>query len=161
MNNLKLRETQLEDKISSAKSMYENDLIYQFSTSNNSRIYKYIRSVTGNSSIPLTVDLDSVHATADLVKASLFNTHFHSIFTHSSFELPSLESLSTPASTICDFTISSSEVFETLSSLDSTKAMGIDGIGPCLLKECAHVLYLPFHYLFCLILEQHSIPQEW
>ena len=95
MNNLKLRETQLEDKISSAKSMYENNLIYQLSTSNNSRIYK-IRSVTWNSSIPLTVDLDSVHATADLVKASLFNTHFHFIFTHSSFELPSLESLSTP-----------------------------------------------------------------
>ena len=45
--------------------------------------------------------------------------------------------------------------------LDSTKAMGIDGIGPRLLKECAHVLYLPFHYLFCLSLEQHSIPQEW
>ena len=39
--------------------------------------------------------------------------------------------------------------------------MGIDGIGPRLLKECAHVLYLPFHYLFCLSLERHSIPQEW
>ena len=111
LNNLKLRETQLEDKISSAKPMYENDLIYQFSSSNNSRIYKYIRSITGNSSIPFTVDLDSVHATADPDKASLFNTHFHSIFTHSSFELPSLESLSTPASTICDFTISSFHLY--------------------------------------------------
>ena len=161
LNNLKLHETELEDKISSAKSMYENDLIYQFFTSNNSRIYKYIRSITENSSIPLTVDLDSVHATADLDKASLFNTHFHSTFTHSSFQLSSLESLSTPASTICDFTISSSEVFETVSSLDSTKAMGIDGVGPHLLKECAHVLYLPFHYLFCVSLEQNSIPQEW
>ena len=119
------------------------------------------RSITGNSSIPLTVDLDSVHATADPDKASLFNTHFHSIFTHSSFELLSLESLSTPASTIYDFTISSSEVFETLSSLDSTKTMGIYGIVPHLLKECAHVLYLPFHYIFCLSLERHSIPQEW
>ena len=39
--------------------------------------------------------------------------------------------------------------------------MGIDGIGPRLLKECAHVLYLPFHYLFCLSLIRHSIPQEW
>ena len=141
--------------------MYENDLIYHFSTSNNSRIYKYIRSITGNSSIALTVYLDSVHATADPDKASLFNTHFHFIFTHSSFDLPSLGSLSTPASTICDFTISSSEVSETLSSLDSTKAMGIDGIGTRLLKECAHVLYLPFHYLFCPSFELHSIPQEW
>ena len=124
--------------------MYENK---QFSTSNNTRIYKYFKSITTDSSIPLTVDLDSVHATADPDKASIFNTHFYSIFTHSSFE-PSLESLSTPASTICDTAISSFEVFETLSSLDSTKVMCIDSIGPRLLKECVHVLYLPFHYLF-------------
>ena len=158
LSKLSRLESLLESKISLAKSTYETNLIHQFATNNSSKIYKHIRSFTGLSSIPTTVEFNSVFGTADSDKASLFNSYFHSIFTHSCFELPPLDTLSTPASTICDFTITSSEVFEALTSLDPTKATGIDGIGPRLLKECAHTLYTPFHYLFCLSFSQHSIP---
>ena len=34
-----------------------------------------------------------------------------------------------------------SKVFKSLVSLDPTKAMGIDCIGPRILKECAHILF--------------------
>ena len=39
--------------------------------------------------------------------------------------------------------------------------MGIDCLGPRILKECAHILFQPLHYLFCLSLSSHSIPEEW
>ena len=161
LSKLSRLESLLESKISLAKSTYETNLIHQFATNNSSKIYKHIRSFTALSSIPTTVELNSVFGTADSDKVSLFNSYFHSIFTHSCFELPPLDTLSTPASTICDFTITSSEVFEALTSFDPTKATGIDGIGPRLLKECAHALYTPFHYLFCLSFSQHSIPLDW
>ena len=39
--------------------------------------------------------------------------------------------------------------------------MGIDGIGPKVLKHCALALYKPLHHLFLLSLSQHFLPTEW
>ena len=39
--------------------------------------------------------------------------------------------------------------------------MGIDCLGPRILKECAHILFQPLHHLFCLSLSSHSISEEW
>ena len=66
-------------------------------------------------------------AASDIEKANLFNTFFYSVFTQSSFNLPPLGSLPIPPSTICDITISESDVYDALTSLNPTKAMGIDG----------------------------------
>ena len=49
-------------------------------------------------------------------------------------------------------------MFTVLTSLDPTKAMGIDSIGPHILNKCAHALY---HHLFSLSLLKHHIPEEW
>ena len=86
----------------------------------------------------------------------MFNTFFHSVFTHSLFSLPPLDELPIPDSTITDISISESDVHEALSSLNTTKAMGIDGIGPKLLKHCALALYKPIHHLFMLSISQFN-----
>ena len=39
--------------------------------------------------------------------------------------------------------------------------MGIDGIGPKVIKYGALALYKPLHHLFLLILSQHYLPQDW
>ena len=39
--------------------------------------------------------------------------------------------------------------------------MGIDGIGPGLLKSCALALYEPLFHLFKCSLSLHQIPAEW
>ena len=52
-------------------------------------------------------------------------------------------------------------MFQALSSLDPSKAMGCDGIEPRLFKHCAQAVYQPFHHLVCLSLSQHYIPVEW
>ena len=53
------------------------------------------------------------------------------------------------------------DVFEALSSLDTSKACGADGISPKILKHCAVALYQPIHHLFMLSLSQHYLPMEW
>ena len=161
LSKLLLLESNLDADISSAKSRYETDLIFKFANSNCNKIFKYIRGISGHSYIPPSVELCSAFATSDLDKASLFNKYFYSIFTLSSFELPPLDSLPTLSLTLSDISISTSEVFESLVSLDPTKAMGIDCLGPRILKECAHILFQPLHHLFCLSLSSHSIPEEW
>ena len=62
---------------------------------------------------------------------------------------------------ISDITISELDVYKALSSLDTTKASGCDGISVKLLKHCAIALYQPLYHLFSLSLCQHYIPLEW
>ena len=102
LSKLLLLESNLDADISSAKLRYETDLIFKFTNSNCNKIFKYIRGISGHSSIPLSVELCSAFATSDLDKASLFNKYFYFIFTLSSFELPPLDSLPTLSSTLSD-----------------------------------------------------------
>ena len=53
------------------------------------------------------------------------------------------------------------DVYDILASLDVTKATGIDGIGPQILKNCALPLCHPLHKLFQKCLQQCAIPSEW
>ena len=125
-------------------------------------VYKCINSITRHDAIPQNVILDSQMATSDIEKAiNLFNTFFYSVFTQSSFNIPPLESLPIPPSTICDITISECDVYDALTSMNPTKAVGIDGIGPKVLKSCALALNQPIHHLFALGLSQHYLPKEW
>ena len=52
----------LQDKISSAKANYESNLIFTFTTTNNSKVYKYIRSLTKSHSTPPTLHYNSTTA---------------------------------------------------------------------------------------------------
>ena len=57
--------------------------------------------------------------------------------------------------------IDQDKVLELLSNLDRTKAMGINAIGPKLLKACAVSLYLPITGLFRRCMSKSSILSEW
>ena len=83
-------------------------------------------------------------------KASLFNEYFHSVFTTSNFELPPACDRPEPVSCLSDLIITTTKLYQVLSSLDPGKAMECDGIGPKLLKHCALALHEPFHHLFFL-----------
>ena len=94
-------------------------------------------------------------------KASLFNEYFHSVFTTSNFELPPACDRPEPVSCLSDLIITTTELYQGLSSLDLGKAMECDGIGPKLLKHCALTLHEPFHHLFSLSFSLCYIPAEW
>ena len=88
-------------------------------------------------------------ASTDHNKACTFNEYSHSVFTNSSFELPSSHLFHTPTAFIDHIEFSDVDVYTELIQLDSTKAIAIDGIGPKVLKHCAFFLYHPIHHLFC------------
>ena len=102
---------------------------------------------------------DNATASADCSKANLFNIFFESIYTKLSSDFPLAAVV--PDTTLCDIEISDSEVYLALRCLDTSKAMGPDGINPTVLKQCADGLYRPIHKLFTLCLSCSCIPSEW
>ncbi len=143
---IEILESELKAKISSAKSVYEANLITRFGPQNPSKIYKYIRSITGSYGLPVTVYHNSHSASLDYEKSCLFNSHFHSMFTQSSFTLPPMGELPSPKH-LCSNIVFSEDVFKALTSLDPSKAKGCDNIGPKVLKYCAQALYQPISHL--------------
>ena len=57
----------------------------------------------------------------------MFNTYFHSVMTRTDFTLPSRCDFLVLDVSLVNINILDSEVYDTLISLDETKAMGIDG----------------------------------
>ena len=86
----------------------------------------------------------SLTATKDIDRAALFNDYFHSVFTKSDFTFPVhdvFDDVVHPS--ISNLLITDSDVYEVLSGLDISKAKGLDGIGPCVLKYCLRAIVSP------------------
>ncbi len=143
------------------KSSYESGLISTLATGQSKAIYQYIRELRGGSAIPPTLFMGSLSATSGSEKVTLFNRYFHSVFTDSNFQLPILNSHNVESSIQSGIEFSESDVYSQLASLDVTKAKGLDGIGPSVLKFCSLALCEPLCHLFQLSVNQHRIPAEW
>ena len=101
----------------------------------------------------------SLTATTDKEKANLFNKYFNSVYSPAS--TCSMPTSITSTTFICEISISLLDAYETLANLNTTKATGLDGIGPKLLKSCAVALCGPLHHLFNISLKNSQIPAEW
>jgi len=84
---LQTAEVNLAIQISSAKSAYELKLIQDFATTNQAKIFHYIRDLTKSDYIPETFHNDYT-ATDDFGQATLFNNYFYSVFISSSTSSP-------------------------------------------------------------------------
>lgn len=144
------------DAAKHVKAEYERSLINKLAK-NGSGLYKYIGFLRKGGSIPPIMSFETELASNDQEKATLFNTYFHSVFTTSSFKLPPDDLMPTAVRECADLLITE----QVLASLDPSKAMGLDGLGPRLLKFCALALYKPLHHLFVTSLQKHVIPKEW
>ena len=148
----------LQAKITSAKANYESDLIMAFANNNNPRVYKYIRSLTKSHIIPPTLHYNCKIADSNIDKANMFNDYFYFVFTQAATN----QSLPTENSShLSSISITEEDVYNALINLDTSKAMGPDGIPPIVLSKCASVLCRPFHYLFSLILKYGYLLRDW
>ena len=122
---LESAEVNLQHLMSESKSLYETALIQKFCTSNHAHIYQYISSLKKQSVLPGIMSLNGITANNDMDKAELFNAYFYSVFT------PPCNVHSFPDTVygcppiIEKIDIDEQLVFNTLCSLDSTKATGI------------------------------------
>ena len=105
------------------------------------------------------------YASTDDEKADLFNNYFHSFFCHSSSAVPPFGNISSselsPDASLSTIDITEADVYKVLSELDASKAKGIDGLGPNVLKSSASALYEPLCYLFNLCISTNNLPTEW
>ena len=161
-NKTQLSEKLLQSRIEQAKVDNESKLIESYHSCRHcsSAIHSYIRSITGQNSLPAVMTLDNQSAVSDEEKASLFNHYFHSVFTTSPFPLPPISEFTKPFSSIDAVIFNELDVFKALRSLDGSKAMGCDDISPVVLKHCAIALYQPLYHLFSLSISQYYLPLE-
>jgi len=148
----------LQAKISSAKDNYESNLVASFTNTINSKIYKYIRSLSKSNSIPPMMRLNCIFANTDSDKANIFNDYFYSVFTQA---LPDYSPPSNTTTVPINISISEEDVYNVLINLDTTKATGPNNIPPIVLSKCASALCQPLHYLFSLTLKYGYLPTDW
>ena len=92
---------------------------------------------------------------------SLFNDYFVSVFTKEDLScLPNIPSFGS-GFTLDQLSVTPSEVFSELSSLNTGKACGPDGICPRLLKEGAEQLAALLAALFNESLAEGVLPTDW
>ena len=106
------------------------------------------------------MNYESSTANTDLNIANLFNQYFYSVF-HDSSSLPNIDDLPPIHNSLSSITISPTDVFEVLVSLDVEKSPGMDKISPRVLRNCAVALTEPLHHLFSLSLCYATLPSSW
>ena len=114
----------------------------------NFKLFQYINSMTKSKAIPSTIHYNATTASNDKDRATLFNQYFHSVFNQVNSDIPEPDNLIPHPNPISHFEISEAEVYDALTQLDPTKAIGLDGIGPKILRSCALSLYQPLSHLF-------------
>ena len=154
-------ESRFQQHVIKAKVLYESKLIHDFAHNTNQKIFKYIRSISRQASIPHTVFFDDRFSTNDHDKANLFNDFFQSVFKSSNIPPPDSNSLPTPPITLDNISITEDDVYIALANLDESKATGPDGIPARVLKYCSCVLASPIRHLFSQCILQSYLPKEW
>ena len=160
LDRLKSAESNLQHKISIAKVDYEQALVDNFSN-DQPKLYQYINSITRSRTIPLVMHYDSTSASSSFDKACLFNEFFYSVFTNESSSTINLDSIPVLSRSLSNICFSDGDVYESLINLKPNKAVGVDNIGPNILKRCASILYKPLHYLFTLSVRHCKLPNDW
>ena len=100
-------------------------------------------------------------ASTDSEKAQLFNDYFYSVFSSSDQPINDFDTTPSSDDSLHNIVMSQSDVFDILTSLDASKASGIDNVSPKIFKYCAAPLLQVICHLFSTSLQNNSIPQEW
>ena len=156
-------ERELENLMIRSKIEYEAKLLNDKPYCSK-RVYRYLHSVSKHSCIPQSVFLGDITAHTPTEKAHLFNQYFHSIYqsyNHDTLANFDFHCTLSSSSLLQEFLCDEHEVFNILTSLDTSKATGVDSIGPKILKSCAISLYTPITLLFKKSLQSSHIPSEW
>ena len=145
-------------KLRSAKTKYFTNL----HPHNTKDFWKLVKSVKPRSSTFPTLKLGDIVATSDLEKASLLNDVFINSFNLSTpvlevSDLPTTDPNECPESLFC----TEDEVYEMLSTLDTTKSSGHSEISARMLKETALSMTPAVTQLFNISISLGELPDEW
>ena len=159
-NTIDSLEKALQEKIAVAKLTFESELINTYTSTNNNKIFKYLKSITKSNNIPSVMNFESLTANTDHGIASLFNQYFHSVY-HDPSSFPNIDDLPSMHDSLSSITITVADVFEALVSLDVEKSPGMDKISSRVLQSCAEPLTEPLLHLFSQSLRYATLPTSW
>ena len=120
---------ELQRMIAEAKSDYESRLALNYAHTNNNKIFEYISNIKGREHFPTKISYNDDHAFTDPDKAQLFNKYFYSVFTTSS-SIYINELVQPSSSSLHEIQFTESDVLAILTTLDVSKASGIDNFSP-------------------------------
>lgn len=127
-----------------AKSEYESKLTRDFASTNNSKSTDTSIAICTSAVVAFPLQCALIQLQPHAMEKANLCIYFHSFSTKSTFVIPPLDDMPKPVSSLDQIHIEDCDVYDDiLISLDSTKAMGIDGIGYRILKHCAIALYKP------------------
>jgi hypothetical protein len=151
---------EVKDKLRKAYYRYVNNLTNSLGA-NPKKFWTFVKSRTGTSSVPKTIEFNGLKGYSPSSIAHLFNTFFHSVFNkrcdESSVPFYPLYTNHVIKNLVC----SVDDVASLLSELDITKYSGPDNISPRILKECAHELAPSLTGIFNLSLSTGELPSDW
>ena len=161
------RYTMMRNKVVSMLRNSKQEFFNKLNNANANQFWKILRLLNWNSSaVPTLQDCDTGTAIDTSVdKANALNTFFHSCFNHNFptlSELPHIFQMELPA-VDCPVDLLSTEdsVFELLSTLDTTKSSGSDGISAKMLKRTAISIAFPLSTLINLSISTGKLRSEW
>ena len=151
-------EANLQTIMSTAKVSYENKLVNNLTTNGNNEIYRYIASLSKQSSIPSCMHYGSRSSQTSTKTAKLFNEYFYSVFNkNTSHFLDDEETIGR----LIHIHFSPTKVWASRSSLDCSKTHGVDNLDPKVLKHCVESLSVPIFHLFRMSISYSQLPFEW
>ena len=106
-------EKALQGTIIAAKLTSESELINIYTSTNNNKIFKYLKSIAKSDNIPLVMNLESLTPNTDHSITNLFNQYFHSVF-HDSSSFPNIDDLPFIRDSLSSFTITAVDVLKLL-----------------------------------------------
>ena len=95
----------------------------------------------------------------DIEKANMLNQYFHSVF--SSPKDYCFKVVNPQHSTISNFSICKTTIFEILATLDMTKTRGPDGLPPLFFRKTATEMCKTLNTMFKAVKRNRKIPKAW
>ena len=106
------------------------------------------------------MNLESLTANTDYSIANLLNQYFQAVFHDSSF-FPNIDYLPSTHDPLNSITITVTDVFEALVSLDVEISPGMNKISPRVLQSCAEALNEPLHHLVTQSIRYAILSSSW
>ena len=132
---------------------------------NPKRFWGFVKSKTKQRSIPKQIKYKDIFSFSAEGKANLFNDYFASVFGPSEAAIGdqtvNCDVIDMSIDCLSDITICVNDVYQVLSKLDTSKAVGPDKLSPLVLKTCSSVLSESLCKLINRSLVEGRVPNDW
>ena len=122
--------------------------------------WNFIKTKTKSKASPSILTEGNRDFTDSVTKANILNKFFHSLFSKDpNRPIPEIDVKYDPA--LSELTVDPDDVLKGLQALDTSKAIGPDGIPNKILKDFAPELAIPITTLFNISLSTGTLPSTW